>query len=122
MDKEAVAAPEPAPAKAREKVAPSKQARPEKPKVRTPHEWARELGHVKGRRLEITLNGHAPGARFSSAHRAAATWFGWDEGARRGDPPVSLTKEQYLEALKAAAVFGECPAALAPCRQKKAKS
>jgi hypothetical protein len=92
--------------------------RPAKPVLRTPAEWAKELGHIKPRRLEITLNGVAPSPRISSEHRRAATQHGWDAGDRRGDRPVSLTRKDYEAAIAAASRGESHEPALAPCRRK----
>lgn len=85
---------------------------------KTPDAWAAELGHVKARRLSIALRGVAPGTRYSSEHRRAATAHGWDRNDLQGFAPIFLTCSDYEAAIKAATVGAQHAAALAQCARR----
>ncbi len=63
--------------------------------VRTPDEWARQLGLIIKKRADWQREG------FAAEHQGAAMLHGWAEHGHHAGAPIRLTLEDYKAALKA---------------------
>ncbi len=97
----------------------SAELRPAAEVRKTPEQWAKELGHMKPRKLAIALNGSDPGKRPTSEHRRAATAHRWDANDKLGHPAFHLSETDYRKAIEAATVGAQHEPAIAPFARAK---